>query len=317
MSNLKYDPEFLQLLQAANMPPSAEPKGAHELRQNNDTIMAMVAAFFPPSPGVTETIFSVTANDGTSLAIYKLTPPTVKQQGSPQPAIIYVHGGGMVSGSVALFKRSAEYYATQTGIVVFCVSYRLAPEFPFPTPLEDVYSGLKWLQSNASEHNIDPARIAICGASAGGGLAAGVVLKARDEGLSPPLAKQVLIYPMLDDRTKIGPENPLSQFLTWTAQRNEIGWGSYLGKDRSNVSPYAAPARETNLSGLPRTFIDVGGLDLFRDEDAEFAARLAKANIDVEFHLYPGVPHGFDMSGRGLAVTKRAEEIRVAALSDF
>jgi len=122
---------------------------------------------------------------------------------------------------------------------------------------------------------------------------------------------------MLDDRTTIGPEHPLSPFLTWTARRNEIGWESYVGKDRSNVSPYAAPARAADLSGLPRTFIDVGGLDIFRDEDCEFAARLAKANVDVEFHLYPGVPHGWDISARDIAVTKRAEQIRVAALSDF
>jgi len=182
MSNLKYDPEFLKLIQAANMPPAQEPTDAHHLRKASDALIAMITSFFPPSPGLTETTFSFTTADGTSLPIYQLTPSTAKQQEGPQPAIIFIHGGGMVAGSVALFKPSAEYYAAQTGLKVFCLSYRLAPEFPFPTPLEDIYSGVKWLQSHAAEHNIDPARIAICGTSAGGGLAAGVGSKPVTKG---------------------------------------------------------------------------------------------------------------------------------------
>ncbi|KAK4445065.1 Alpha/Beta hydrolase protein [Podospora aff. communis PSN243] len=317
MAGLRYDPELLKLLSANSAPPPPEPTDVFDLRKNNDAVIQVFADLFPTPKDVEETIFKLTAKDGTSLPIHRLTPPAAKQHTSPQPAIIFVHGGGMVSGSVSLFKPNAIYYAAETGLAVFSVGYRLAPEFPFPTPVEDVYSAVKWLQSHATEHNVDPARIAICGMSAGGGLAAGVALKARDEGLEPPLAKQVLIYPMLDDRAEIGPEHPLSPFLTWTAKRNEIGWDSYLGEDKSNVSPYAAPARATDLSGLPRTFIDVGGLDLFRDEDIAYAGKLAAANVDVEFHLYPGLPHGWDLVARGLPATIKAEETRVAALSDF
>ncbi|KAK0611026.1 Alpha/Beta hydrolase protein [Immersiella caudata] len=317
MSSLRYDPELLKLLSANSAPPPPEPTDVFDLRTSNDAVIQIFADLFPIPKDVEETIFNFTTKDGTCLPIHRLTPPAAKRQTTPQPAIIFIHGGGMVSGSVSLFKPNAKYYAAETGFTIFSVSYRLAPEFAFPTPVEDVYSAVKWLQSHATEHNVDPSRIAICGMSAGGGLAAGVALKARDEGLNPPLAKQVLIYPMLDDRTKVGPENPLSPFLTWTAKRNEIGWNSYLGEDKSNVSPHAAPARATDLSGLPRTFIDVGGLDLFRDEDIAYAGKLAAANVEVEFHLYPGLPHGWDLVARDLPATKKAEQNRVDALRDL
>jgi len=314
---LRYDPELLELLRGARATAPPPPKDVYDLRKTNDAIIGMFASLFPAPTNVEEETFHFTAKDGTQLPIYRFTPPAVKEQTTPQRAVIFLHGGGMVSGSVALFKPNALYYAAEAGVTIFSVGYRLAPEFPFPTPVEDVYAALEWLQSHAQEHNVDPARIGICGVSAGGGIVAGVTLMARDRKLAPPLAKQVLIYPMLDDRTTFGPENPLWPFLTWTVLRNEIGWDCYLGSDRSNVSPYAAPARATDLSGLPRTFIDVGGLDLFRDEDVSYAARLAAANVEVEFHLYPGVPHGWDLSARYLSVTKAAEQNRVAALSDF
>jgi len=317
MANLRYDPEFAKLIAAYQAEPTPPAKNVHELRSSTNTILASIAGLLPPMSEVTETILHFNAKDGASIPIHRLTPPAAKSQNTPQPAIIFVHGGGMVSGSVELFKPSAKYFAAETGIAVFSVGYRLAPEHPFPTPVEDVYAAVEWLQSQAKEQNIDPARIGICGASAGGGIAAGVCLMARDRGLQPPIAKQVLIYPMLDDRTIIGEENPLFKFLAWTVGSNKIGWDSYLGQDRSNVSPYAAPARATDVSGLPRTYIDVGGLDLFRDEDIAYAGKLAAANVDVEFHLYPGVPHGWDLSARHILVAQRAEQNRVTALSDF
>lgn len=321
MSNLRYDPDFVQAIagQTGGIMPVAE--DALQLRTTVNNIMGFIAARLPLDPSVQETTLNFTAKDGTTLPLYKFTPANVAAggQSGPRPAILFVHGGGMVAGSVALFKNDITSFAAATGIVIYGVGYRLAPEFPFPTPIEDVYASFEWLREHSAEEGIDPARIAICGASAGGGIAAGVSLMARDKGMTPPLAKQILIYPMIDDKTEVGATDPLSQFLTWTSSNNTLGWGAYLGDDKGkvSVSPYAAPARATDLSGLPRTYIDVGGLDLFRDEDIVFAAKLAAANVDVEFHLYPGLPHGWESAAPGIPVTKRAMQNRVAAMLDF
>jgi acetyl esterase/lipase len=317
MANLRFDPDFFKIISAYPTDPPPPAKDVFDLRASTDVMIAAISSQIPVAPDVDETIIHFTTKDGTSLPLYRFTPPAAKQANTPQPAIVYIHGGGMVCGSVPIFKPSIIYYAAETGVTVYAVEYRLAPEFPFPTPVEDVYTAVEWLQSHAQEQGVDPARIGICGASAGGGIAAGVTLMARDQALTPPLAKQVLVYPMLDDRTDLPPENPLSPFLTWTMHNNRLGWGSYLGSDRTHVSPYAAPARATDVSRLPRTYIDVGGLDLFRDEDITYASRLAVAGVDVELHVYPGLPHGWDMAAGHLEVTKRAEHNRVVALSDF
>jgi acetyl esterase/lipase len=203
------------------------------------------------------------------------------------------------------------------GVQHFAVDYPRAPEHPAPASLEDCYAALQWLSAHARELHVDPARIVIYGVSAGGGLAAGVALMARDRGLSPPLAKQVLVYPMLDDRTHYPDDWPARPFLTFTAEDNVMSWDAYVGADKrgredADVSIYAAPGRAENLEGLPSTYIDVGGLDLFRDENLRFAQRLAEANVEVEFHLYPGLPHGFENPQTW--VTTRAVENRIKAV---
>lgn len=177
---------------------------------------------------------------------------------------------------------------------------------------------MEWLHANAESEQIDPARIALFGISAGGGLAAAVALKARDEKVSPPIKKLVLAYPMLDDRTYWPDEHPLNPYLMWTGAFNRVAWGAYAGADGvKEISPYAAPARAKNLSGLPPTFIDCGELYLFRDEDLEFGARLLKAGVSVELHLYPGVPHAFEMVAVDVRVSKLAVELRVRALENL
>jgi acetyl esterase/lipase len=186
--------------------------------------------------------------------------------------------------------------------------------------VEDCYAGLTWLHANAQKFNVDPTRIAVKGESAGGGLAAGVALMARDKNLSPPLAKQILIYPMLDDRTK--EDAALVPFASWSYVDNVTGWTALLGankagKAEADVPIYCAPARAKSLKGLPSTYIDVGTLDIFRDEDIEYAQRLAKENIDVEFHLYPGLPHAFELTGAKTNATKRALENRMRAMMSF
>jgi acetyl esterase/lipase len=177
---------------------------------------------------------------------------------------------------------------------------------------------LEWVHDHALEFQVDPARIGIFGESAGGGLAAATAIMARDRKLNPPLAKQILVYPMLDDRNKkdFGIYNDL---VTWKQEDNVTGWSAMLG-DRvgaDDVEPTAAPARITDASGLPPTYLDVGSFDLFVDENIAYVAKLVAANIEVEFHLYPGLPHGFELVAPGIPVTRMATENRVRAVLNF
>jgi len=201
------------------------------------------------------------------------------------------------------------------GCVAVSVDYRLAPETPHPGPVKDCYAVLRWLHSQTDELGVDASRIAIGGASAGGGLAAALGLLARDRA-EIPLAFQLLIHPMLDDRTCTLAEDHLytGEFV-WTRDANRFGWRSLLGQEPGlpDVSPYAAPARAEKLEGLPPTFINVGTLDLFLEEDMEYARRLIRAGVPTEFHIYPGVYHGFRMVADA-QVTQTATRDQIAAL---
>jgi acetyl esterase/lipase len=194
------------------------------------------------------------------------------------------------------------------------VDYRVAPEHPDLTPVEDCYAALVWLNEHASELGIDPDRVAVMGDSAGGGLAAGVCLMARDRG-GPAVAQQLLIYPMLDDHPA-APNPQLLPFLTWSYDDNVTGWAALLGDKAGSdaVSPYAAPARAEHLSGLPDTYIDVGDLDIFRNEDIVYARRLADAGVPTELHVYPGCPHAFEALAPNAAVSQRVIGDRVRRL---
>lgn len=177
------------------------------------------------------------------------------------------------------------------------MDYRLAPETPHPGPVEDCYAALRWLYTHTSELAVDSTRIAIGGASAGGGLTAALGLLTRDRG-EVPLAFQLLIYPMLDDRTVTRADtHPFTGEFIWTAQANRFGWKALLGQEPGGpaISPYAAAARAEHLEGLPSTFISVGALDLFLEEDLEYARRLIRAGVPIELHVYPGAYHGFNM----------------------
>ncbi|WP_232295061.1 alpha/beta hydrolase [Parafrankia sp. EUN1f] len=236
----------------------------------------------------------------------------------PRPAIYHVHGGGMVAGDRHSGMHLFLPFVVDHGAVVVSVEYRLAPEHPDPDPVEDCYAGLVWTADNAAELGIDPGRLIIAGPSAGGGLAAGTALIARDRGY-PKLSHQVLVCPMLDDRF----ENPSSRMLDgegmWDRNDNLFGWTALLGDRRGgpDVSPYAAPARAADLSGLPRTYIDTGSADSFRDEALIYAQRLSQAGVSVDFHMWGGGFHGFDITGADAAlarasVTTRADFIRRA-----
>jgi acetyl esterase/lipase len=205
-------------------------------------------------------------------------------------------------------------YVAKSGVPMLMVDYRIAPEHPHPVPVEDCYAALRWLADNAPTLGVDPGRIAVIGDSAGGGLAAGVSLLARDRG-GPSIAQQLLIYPMLDDRPhRVDPQ--LAPFLTWSYDDNVTGWTALLGESVGGdaVSPYAAPARATDLTNLPATYLDVGDLDIFRDEDIVFARRLSDAGVPTELHLHPGCPHAFEALARNADVSQRAIADRIRRL---
>ena len=187
-----------------------------------------------------------------------------------------------------------EWLALSLGCVVISPEYRLAPESRYPKPLEDCYAALTWIHNHSQSLGADPQRIAVWGGSAGGGLAAALALLARDRG-EISLCFQCLLYPMLDDRTSLAPDpNEFAGEYVWTRANNAFGWESLLDREpgHPDISPHAAPARAIDLAGLPPTFIWVGALDLFVDENIEYARRLIRAGVPTELHVYPGVTHG-------------------------
>ena len=230
----------------------------------------------------------------------------------PWPGVYHTHGGGMVLGTNRTGAEEMAIWAEEVGVVAVSVEYRLAPEHPHPAPVEDCYAGLVWTAKHAGELGIDPSRLAIAGASAGGGLAAGTALMARDRG-GPPLSHQILMCPMLDDRGITPSSQELDGEGIWDRTSNLTGWTALLGDARGgpDVSPYAAPARAEDLTGLPATFIDVGSVETFRDEDIDYAARLSRAGVSVEFHLWPGGFHGFDGMAPQTALAQAARATRL------
>ena len=218
------------------------------------------------------------------------SPP---KSATPRPCCYWIHGGGYIFGSIDMSDARCVQTAEFLDCIVVSVEYRLAPEHPFPAPLDDCYAGLAWTAAHADELGIDPERIAIAGQSAGGGLAAALALLVRDRG-EIPLCFQMLIYPMIDDRNT----TPSSHLVTkvWTRETNLLGWRCYLGHEPGidGVSPYAAAARAEDLRGLAPAFIGVGTLDVFRDENIDYAGRLLAAGVPTELHVYPGAPHGFE-----------------------
>ncbi|KAK4180946.1 Alpha/Beta hydrolase protein [Triangularia setosa] len=306
---------------ASYVPPV--PTDVSSLRRQNDFAIGAVMSLFPcPARSrVTETELSYKSADGAELKLHRFEPTATSSSPSTgRPCVLYLHGGGFVSGSVSSFRKDIIRYAAETGLIFYAPAYRLSPEAPFPKPLEDAYAALEFLRDNAQQQEVDSKRI-----SAGGGIAAGLALKARDEKFEPGIKKLVLIYPMLDDRTRIGDDHPLSEHLTWTNKKNELGWEAYLGGAGAraktvgspDVSVYAAPARAKDVSGLPPTYLDVGGLDLFKDEVNAFGGKLLADKVDVEFHLYPGVPHAWEWLGCECPVTKKAVLNRVSTLGDL
>lgn len=238
-----------------------------------------------------------------------------KDATGPLPCIFHVHGGGYVGGAAGEMEFVHRPLARDLGCMIISVEYRLAPETRFPGAVEDCYAALAWVTANAADLGVDIARMGVMGESAGGGLAAALALLVRDRG-EYAFAFQTLIYPMLDDRTCVAAEpHPWVGEFIWTPHNNHFGWSCLLGVEPGSdgVSPYAAAARAESLEGLPPAFISTGALDLFLEEDLEYARRLMRAGVPVELHVYPGGFHAFDLLP-GAAVSAQARRDTVEAL---
>lgn len=235
---------------------------------------------------------------------------------TPTAAIYHTHGGGMIEGDNRFGVVEMLNLAAPLGMAVVSVEYRLAPETTHPGPVEDCYAGLKWMSAHAGELNIDPERIVIAGMSAGGGLAAGVTLMARDRN-GPSVLAQLLLCPMLDDRNDSPSSRQMQGLGIWDSASNETGWDALLGdgvRGGPEVSPYASPSRATDLAGLPATFIDVGSVETFRDEDVAYASSIWQAGGRAELHVWPGGFHGFDVAVPDAAISQDAIAARAAWL---
>lgn len=242
----------------------------------------------------------------------RLYRPKVKDK--ERPGLLWIHGGGYVLGTPEMDDAICQRFVTGSDCIVVSVDYRLAPEHPFPAGVEDCYAALLWLSDNSEGLGIDTSRLAVAGASAGGGLAAAVALIARDR-QGPPLIFQMPLYPMIDDRNITPSSYEITDKRLWNRDANIKGWKMYLdGQEMNEVSPYAAPSRATDLSGLPPTFTCVGVLDVFRDEIIDYVARLCQAGVPTEFHMYPGCFHGFETMAPNAGVSIRAESQYVEAL---
>ena len=228
------------------------------------------------------------------------------------PGVFHIHGGGMVVGDNRTGMLTMLPWIQEAGVVVVSVEYRLAPEHPYPAGVEDCYAGLTWTAARAAELGIDPDRLLIAGASAGGGLSAAVALMARDRG-GPALIGQMLGCAMLDDRNQTPSSYELDRQGMWDRTSNLTGWRALLGAAQGgpDVSPYAAPARAADLSGLPPAYLDVGSVETFRDEVLDYAARIWRAGGVAELHVWPGGYHGFESMAPAAAIAVAARQTRL------
>ena len=311
----RVDPELLAPLegQMAVVGAGLSQHGIAAMRAMNDQLNAAAKAQQPPVAGVTSVDRTVPGAPGEPDVAVRIYQPAERAAGLP--ALLWIHGGGYVVGNVEGTDLYVRRLVQAVGCLAVSVEYRRAPEAPFPAPLEDCYAALKWLAASAAELGVDARRLAIGGASAGGGLAAGLALLARDRA-EVAVMFQLLIYPMLDDRNIVPASAIVPDSLLWSRANNRIGWQAYLGAEPGgeNVSAYAAAARAVDLAGLPPAYIPVGELDLFLQENIDYAARLMQAGVPAELHVYPGAYHGFENMAPDSVVGQRFVADRNQAL---
>lgn len=300
----------------ALMTQAAEPAGHVQLDVNDigavrasiDAEFAAGAEAFAPVRSVRTEDVEIEGVDGFSIRLRWYHP--VQRRGDA--IVVYAHGGGLIGGSLNDYDRLVRLYCHRSGLRFVSLDYRLAPDHGGVAPAEDVFSTLAWLRRQAlSEGATTP--LAVMGDSAGGGIAAAAAVMARDRGLE--LAPQILIYPMLDDRTQeVDPH--MAEHLTWSCEDNRTGWTALLGESiqAPDVSPYLAPARLEDFARLAPAYVEVGDVDLFRDESLRYVMALLSAGVPSEVRVYSGAPHGFDWVAPDSRRSARALDDRVEAL---
>jgi len=306
------DPEIVPVLDL--IPPIDLTGDIPEARARIDAARRELLAALPDIPEVATRDVHVPGLDGDPDVLVRIYEPA--EGGHSGAALSYVHGGGMVLMSVDDSDFLCKRIVRDVGCLVTSVEYRLAPEHPYPAALHDCYAALRWLHDHADELGVDRDRVAIGGSSAGGGLAAGVALLARDRG-EVPLCFQWLVYPMLDDRDATPANHEITDPSVWNRASNQRAWAAYLGDLAGGDVPlYAAPARATvdDLRGLPPAYIDVGELDAFRDEDITYAQCLLQAGVPTELHVTPRAFHASEVYNPGAETSQRIERARTEAL---
>ncbi|KAH8602043.1 esterase LipW [Bisporella sp. PMI_857] len=303
-----YDPELVHILNA--IPPM--PLFTNEVVKQQRAGLAVISTpeVTLVDPAIVHEEVSIPGPGGKiSLSILR----TKTSASSPRPLIFYIHSGGMILGSKLLMIGGTFEWIKELDAVLISVEYRLAPEHPFPAGLEDCYTAFKWAGDHAGELGIDTGKLIVAGHSAGGGLAAGLSMMVRDRG-GPRILAQCLNCPMLDDRVMDASSQQYVDEGIWTGANNKVAWNWYLNGKRGSkdVSPYAAPARATDLTGLPTAWVDVGSAECFRDEDVAYAGKLSEAGVGVELHVWPGAFHCFDLMAPDAVLSKSARTTRLA-----
>jgi acetyl esterase/lipase len=289
--------------------PFVAPQDVETLREQTNVGLAVAFARLPDAPNVDARDFLVTGADGGEVAVRWYE----RRGAAGGPAVVYAHGGGMVCGSLGIYDRLSRYYVELSGVPMLAVDYRLAPEFRGVGLGRDVMKAIEWLVSQARSLDVDARRIAVMGDSGGGGLAAAAAVMARDHGIA--LVRQILVYPMLDDRNVVEGDHGASAAF-WSVQSNRLSWGAVLGSDfgAADVSPYEAPARLSDFSDLAPAYIEVGELDLFRDEAIAYAKQMYSAGVSCELRVHSGAPHGYDIMNIDFDVSRRAMADRIRVL---
>lgn len=300
---MNFDPEVAAILEL--IPDEVELSDLAAAREWLDRMVPQL----PADPRIERRELQIPGFEGGPDARILLFEPVERRR--PSPGIVYIHGGGFVLGSAETEAGGAAVLAAELGAVVASVDYRLAPEHPYPAGLDDCYATLVWL-AGQEDLGIHPARIAVAGNSAGGGLSAALALRARDHG-GPPLCFQFLGIPELDDRLETPSMRDYVDTPMWNRPSAELSWDWYLGSDRSDVPPYASPARAEDLAGLPPAYVSVAQFDPLRDEGIAYAQRMAHADVPVELHMFPGTFHG-SMMAMGAHISDRQNHEMITVL---
>ena len=288
------------------------------VRQNTNAMAAQSVEASKDILGVGKETFEVTYPDNSHTIKLNVYKPT--NANTVLPALYHTHGGGLVIGKPEQQEGLLKTLVKDLNCIIVSVDYRLAPEFPFPTPLEDIYLGLKWTFENAKTLQIDSTRVGIYGESAGGGLTAALAQLSRDRNeLSYPIAFQLLLYPMLDCRNTVPLNENEEDTYIWSKANNIFGWSSYLGHNplTGEIPTYASAIHTKNLENLPPAIILIGGIDLFEEESMEYAKRLNISGVSTELHVYPGGFHGFEMLAPELEISKQFHADLRRAINKF